>query len=187
MRHAVRLVASASLLLAAAALPLRAADHGPQNHRVEAAANVGTASAGSVQFELGCRGGPRGGLALRVLLQQPDAIHDFPLSDFEGPDGVGGQRDFALWSLDTRTVSTDLKTGINGWYDGKGFVLASEAVNGKRGALHDFVNKLVDADARRLRLSVAAPGGGEPLQVSVMLAGAQPELARTAADCLAKK
>jgi len=171
-------------LLLAMTFAAMAGDNGVQKHRLDATVHVGAVDLGPARFELACSG--KGGyLALTLILMKPDEVKNFPLNDFEGPDGVGGSRELAEWSVDTRGPSFNYKTGIGGWYgvDGDGFVLSSNGDSGKS-PITAFVHQLVDAKSQRLRLNLSAPRQGDPLQAEVMLAGAQAELARTAADCL---
>ena len=163
---------------------------GLQKHRLEASVHVGAVDLGPAKFELACSSGATGGnLSLTIIVMKPDGVKNFPLTDFEGPDGIGGSKDLAEWAVDTRGPSTTLKTGIGGWYgvDGDGFVLSSNGDTGKVSPMADFVRQVLDTKAQRLRLKLTSPKGGEPLQAAVMLDGAQAALAHTAADCLATK
>jgi hypothetical protein len=168
------------------AMTATAADNGLHKHRLDATVHVGAVDLGPAKFELACSSGKGANLSLTLILMKPDGVKNFPLNDFEGPDGIGGSKGLAEWAVDTRGPSITLKTGIGGWYgvDGDGFVLSSNGDAGKSSPIADFVRQVVDAKSQRLRLQLNAPHGGEPLQASVMLDGAQAELAKTAADCL---
>lgn len=167
------------------ALPAAGDDHGLRTHGLDAAAHVGPRALGPARLELSCRGGKGGSLALRLVLPAAAAAA-FPLDAFEGPDGVGGSRDLAEWGIDTRAASTRLSSGIGGWYDAERFVLATEAIQGRpAGELVGFVRRLVNDDLRRLRLSLAPPRSGEPLQAEAEIAPAdRAALRAAAADCL---
>lgn len=160
-----------------------------QKHRVEAKVQVGNADLGAAKFELSCTPGKGGSLSLSLIFLRTDAHKAFALDEFEGPEGVGESRALAQWAVDTRGPATTLDSNISGWYgvDGDGFILSTAAIRGKSSPLPEFVRQLTGSDAQRLRLRVTPPHGGEPLQASVILAGAQAELARIAAPCLAPK
>jgi hypothetical protein len=166
--------------------PADAVDHGLHKQRIEAEVHVGNTDLGAAKFELACRGGKGGSLSLSLILMQPAAAKVFPLDDFEGPDGAGESRELAQWAVDTRGAGVTLDSVISGWYgvDGDGFLFSTAAIVGKNAALFPFARRLTAADAQRLRLRVTPARGGEPLQASVLLAGAQAKLAQVAADCL---
>jgi hypothetical protein len=167
----------------------QAAEKGSKKHRFDAEVHVGNVGLGAAKFELACSAGKGGSLSLSLIFMRRDAAKSFALDEFEGPDGVGESRALAQWGVDTRGPATNLDSNISGWYgvDGDGFILSTAANLGKSTALPDFVRHLTSDDALRLRLRVTPPHGGDPLQASAALSGAQAELARVAADCLLSK
>jgi hypothetical protein len=162
---------------------------GLKKHRFDAEVHVGNVGLGEAKFELACSAGKGGSLSLSLVLMHRDAAKAFALDEFEGPDGIGESRPLAQWGVDTRGPATNLDSNISGWYgvDGDGFVLSTAAMRGKSTALPDFVRQLTSSEALRLRLRVTPPHGGDPLQASAALSGAQADLSRVAADCLAPK
>ena len=155
--------------------------------RFPATARVGAVEAGApAQFELSCHGAKDGALSLALILSSPDAITTFPLREFEGPDGIGESKDYARWSVDTRGDAVQANGSIGGWYgvDGDGFVLSRSERAHRASALATIVAALGRPEAKRLRLSVASPQGGDALQAEALLDGRQADIAATAKACL---
>ena len=157
-----------------------------RKQRLDAVVHTGDDTGHAAQFELACHGAADGALSLTIVLAMPDAITGFPLTAFEGPDGVGEGRDLATWSVDTRGKSVELRTAISGWYgvDGDGFLLSRSAAWRTAPTVVTFVRALVADDAQRVRLRVDTPDGGSPLLAEASLAGRQASLAAVAADCV---
>lgn len=185
MNALCRMLVSAGLFAMCATAA--AAEPALKKLRIPATVRVGADAVGApAQFELACHGAKDGALSLALILSSPDAIKTFPLTDFEGPDGVGESRDLARWGVDTRGDAVQVSGSIGGWYgvDGDGFVLARSERAHRAGALATLVAAIGNPDAKRLRLSIAPPKDGEPLQAQALLDGHQAELAATAKDCL---
>ena len=165
-----------------------AADDGAQlrKQRLPAKASVGAQALSGAQFEFACHPARDGALSISLVLAQPDNLKGFALDAFEGPDGIGEQRDLAQWSVDTRGDGINVKGPISGWYgvDGDGFVLSRSEPNNRPGALHQLGKALADTQARRLRLAVSLPASGAPLQAEVMLEDKQAGLAELLKPCL---
>lgn len=155
--------------------------------RFPATAQVGDTAVGApAQFELVCHGAKDGAISLSLILASPDAIKTFPLTDFEGPDGIGEDKDLARFGVDTRGDAVQVSGAISGWYgvDGDGFFLSRSERSHKATPLAKIVAALGQPEAKRLRLSVASPKGGEALQAQALLDGRQAEIAATAKACL---
>jgi hypothetical protein len=157
-----------------------------RKQRVPANVHVGDVEYSGAQFEFACHPAADGALSISLILANPDGIRNFPLNDFEGPDAIGEQRDLAEWRVDTRGAGVAVKGPISGWYgvDGDGFLLSRSEPNRKRAALQRLATSLLTADAQRLRLSVAAPVKGEPLQAELMLEGRQDSIRAALDPCL---
>ncbi|UXI66867.1 hypothetical protein [Tahibacter amnicola] len=149
--------------------------------------SVGDREAGAVQFELACHSAKDGALSLSLIIPAPDAITDFPLPEFEGPEGIGETRDSAHWRVDTRKDGATLTSSIGGWYgvDGDGFVLSLSAPNRKAAPLRAFVQALVADGAKRLHLRIDPPKAGAALQAQAMLDGQSSTLRQTVEPCVA--
>lgn len=179
----------AGLLFAACAVAGATADPQLKKLRFPAQARVGDVAVGApAQFELACHGAKDGALSLALILSSPDSITTFPLTDFEGPDGIGEKRDLARWGVDTRGDAVQASGGIGGWYgvDGDGFLLSRSESSHRKSALATIAAALGKPDAKRLRLSVESPKGGDALQAEALLDGRQADLAAIAKDCLPK-
>lgn len=185
MNALCRMLVFAGLVAACAAAV--AAEPELKKLRIPATARVGSDEVGApAQFELVCHGAKNGALSLALILSSPDAIKTFPLPDFEGPDGIGESNDFARWGVDTRGDAVQASGSIGGWYgvDGDGFLLSRSERAHKATPLATIVAAMGKPEAKRLRLSVASPKGGEALQAQASLDGHQSDLAATAKACL---
>ena len=157
-----------------------------RKQRFAGSAHVGDVQLAPVQFEFLCHPAPDGALGIDVVLTKDDKAGGFPLDRFEGPDGVGGERDLAEWSVDTRGDGVRVRGAINGWYgvDGDGFLFGRSQTNRKPDAFGALVRAASEPEARRLRLSVASPDGGAPLQFELPLDGRQAQIRDVVAACL---
>lgn len=165
----------------------RAAEPQLKKIRFPASVHVGAVDVGKpAQFELACHGAKDGALSLSLILSSPDAITTFPLADFEGPDGVGEARELARWGVDTRGSAVQAAGAISGWYgvDGDGFLLSRSTRAHKATPLATLVAALTRPEAKRLRLSVASPRGGDALQAEALLDGRHADLAAAVGACL---
>lgn len=177
----------AGLLLLTLACSATAEDgHLLRKQRFTGSAHVGQVQLQPVQFEFACHPARNGALSISVVLTKGDSAGGFALDAYEGPDGAGEQGDVAEWSVDTRGDGLQVKGPISGWYgvDGDGFIVSRAQPNARPGALGGLVKAVVDAKSRRLRLSVAAPGKGEPLQAELLLDGQQEAIRQVVAACL---
>ncbi|HSX62175.1 MAG TPA: hypothetical protein VLF18_18485 [Tahibacter sp.] len=178
----------ASLLVGTwVAVPTLASDGGlVRKQRFAGTAHVGDAQLSPVQFEFLCHPAPEGALGIDVVLTKGDEAGGFPLDRFEGPDGVGGTGDLAEWSIDTRGDGVRVRGAIHGWYgvDGDGFVFGRSQINRKPDAFGALVRAATMPEAKRLRLSVASPDGGAPLQLELPLDGKQAAIGETVAACI---
>lgn len=154
--------------------------------RLAGTAHVGEVRLGAVQFEFLCHPAADGALGVQLVLASDEKAAGFPLDRFEGPDGVGGDRDLAEWSVDTRVDGLRVRGAIHGWYgvDGDGFIFGRSQANRSPDAFGALVRAAVAADAKRLRLSVASPDGGPPLQAELLLDGRQQAIRETVGKCL---
>lgn len=157
-----------------------------RKQRLAGTAHVGDVQLAPVQFEFRCHPAPDGALSVEVVLAKDDKAGNFPLDRFEGPDGIGGERDLAEWSVDTRGDGLRARGAINGWFgvDGDGFIFGRSQANRKPDAFGALVRAVTEAEAKRLRLSVASPDGGAPLQAELLLDGHQAAIRDTVAGCL---
>lgn len=157
-----------------------------RKQRFAGTGHVGEVQLAPVQFEFLCHPAPEGALSIEVVLTKDDKAGAFPLDRFEGPDGVGGERDLAEWSIDTRGDGVRVRGAINGWYgvDGDGFVFGRSQINRKPDAFGALVRAATESDSKRLRLSVASPDGGAPLQFELPLEGRQAAIRETVNACL---
>lgn len=157
-----------------------------RKQRLPAAVQLGSQAYAGAQFEFACHPARDGALSLSLILADPDRITGFPLRDFEGPDGIGEQRELAQWGVDTRGDGLNVKGPISGWYgvDGDGFLLSRSEANKRPGALHALAKALVAPEAKRLRLAVSPPAAGETLRAEVLLEGRQAQLAELLQPCL---
>jgi hypothetical protein len=164
------------------------ADDGPmlRKQRFAGSGHVGQVQLQPLQFEFACHPARNGALSVSVVLSKGDSAGGFALDAYEGPDGVGGDSDVAEWSVDTRGDALQVKGPIGGWYgvDGDGFILSRSQPNAKPDALGKLVSAVVDAKSRRLRVSVAAHGKGEPLQAELLLDGKHDAIRTIVAACL---
>lgn len=178
------LLGLAALLAAATAL----AEDGAllRKQRLPATVQLGTQAYAGAQFEFACHPAKDGALSLSLILADPDRMTGFPLREFEGPDGIGEQRDLAQWGVDTRGDGLNVKGPISGWYgvDGDGFLLSRSEANKRPGALRQLAKAAVAPDAKRLRLAVSPPATGETLRAEVLLDGKQAQLAELLKPCL---
>lgn len=180
---------SCLVLLACAVLAAQAvASDGGQlrKQRFPANAHVGDLQLAGAQFEVACHPAKDGSLGISLVLAKTEAAGGFAQDRFEGPDGIGEQRDFARWSVDTRTDGLNVKGPISGWYgvDGDGFIFSRSQRNGRSGALSDLIKAAIAPEARRLRLSIDAPDKGTALQAELMLDGIQAAIRDVAGACL---
>ena len=185
MNALCRMLISTGVLLAC--VPALAAEPELKKLRFAATARVGAVDVGApAQFELACHGAKDGALSLALILSSPDAIKTFPLAAFEGPDGIGESKDLARWGVDTRGDAVQASGSIGGWYgvDGDGFLLSRSERAHRASALATLVAALGRPEAKRLRLSVASPEGGDALQAEALLDGRQADIAATAKACL---
>lgn len=154
--------------------------------RMPATVQLGSQTYAGAQFEFACHPARDGALSLSLILADPDRMNGFPLRDFEGPDGIGEQRELAQWGVDTRGDGLIVKGPISGWYgvDGDGFLLSRSEANKRPGALRALAKAVVAPEAKRLRLSVSPPAAGETLRAEVLLEGRQAQLAELLKPCL---
>jgi hypothetical protein len=157
-----------------------------KKQRFAGTAHVGDVQLAPVQFEFSCHPASSGALSIEVVLTKDEKAGGFPLDRFEGPDGVGGERDLAEWSIDTRGDGVRVRGAISGWYgvDGDGFVFGRSQINRKPDAFGALVRATTESEAKRLRVSVAPPDGGVPLQFELSLDGRQAAIRETVAACL---
>lgn len=177
----------AGLLLLTLALSVSAEDgHLLRKQRFAGSAHVGQVQLQPVQFEFACHPAKNGALSVSVVLSKGDSAGGFALDAYEGPDGAGEQGEVAEWSVDTRGDGLRVQGPISGWYgvDGDGFIVARSQPNAKPGAVGKLVEAVVDPHSKRMRLSVAAPGKGEPLQAELLLDGQQDAIRAVVAPCL---
>jgi hypothetical protein len=180
---------SCLVLLACAVLtvPAVASDGGQlRKQRFPATVHVGDLQLAGARFEVACHPARDGSLSISLVLAKTDTAAGFAQDCFEGPDGIGEQREFARWSVDTRTDGLNVKGPISGWYgvDGDGFIFSRSQPNGRSGALSDLVEAAIAPEARRLRLSIDAPDTGAALQAELMLDGIQAAIRDVAGACL---
>lgn len=180
---------SCLLLLACAVLALPAvASDGDllRKQRFPATAHVGDLQLAGARFEVACHPAKDGSLSISLVLAKAGSAGSFAQDRFEGPDGIGEQRDLARWSVDTRADGLNVKGPISGWYgvDGDGFIFSRSQPNGRPGALSDLVKAAIAPEARRLRLSIDAPDEGTALQAELMLDGIQPAIRNVAGACI---
>jgi len=180
---------SCLVLLACAVLaaPVVASDGGQlRKQRFPATAHVGDLQLAGAQFEVACHPAKDGSLSISLVLAKTEAAGGFTQDRFEGPDGIGEQRDLARWSVDTRADGLNVRGPISGWYgvDGDGFIFSRSQRNGQPGVLSDLVKAAIAPEARRLRLSIDAPGEGTALQAELMLHGIQSAIRDVAGACI---
>jgi hypothetical protein len=177
----------ALLVCAVLALPAAAFDGGLlRKQRFPASVHVGDVQLAGAQFEFACHPAKDGSLSISLVLARTETNGSFPQDRFEGPDGIGEQRDLARWSIDTRADGLNVKGPISGWYgvDGDGFIFARSQANGRAGALSDLVKAAIAPEARRLRLSIEPPEQGTALQAELMLDGIQTAIRDVTRACV---
>ncbi|HVH35049.1 MAG TPA: hypothetical protein VM847_13165 [Tahibacter sp.] len=176
------------LILMAAALPALAHDGALlRKQRFAGTAHVGDAQLAPVQFEFSCHPASNGSLNVEVVLTKDAPAGGFPLDQFEGPDGIGTEHEIARWSVDTRGAGLNVGGGINGWYgvDGDGFIFGRSQDNRKQDGFGKLVRAASEPDAKRLRLSVAAPDRkGPAFEAELLLDGQQAAIREIVAPCL---
>jgi hypothetical protein len=148
--------------------------------------HVGDLQLAGAQFEVACHPAKDGSLSISLVLAKTETAGGFDQDRFEGPDGIGEQRELARWSVDTRTDGLNVKGPISGWYgvDGDGFIFSRSQPNGRPGALSDLVKAAIAPEARRLRLAIDAPDKGTALQAELMLDGIRTAIRDVAGACL---
>ncbi|MEO5558433.1 MAG: hypothetical protein ABIO49_01810 [Dokdonella sp.] len=153
--------------------------------RVVAHAEVAGIALESAKVEFMCTTGNDGALSVAVILPEPDAIKDFPLGDFEGPDGIGEKRAIATWSL-AGEKSVTAKGTISGWYgvDGDGFLLAATSDSANASDFKRLLRRYLDAATQPLRLVVDSPKKGAALEVEVVLGDRRASVEAIIAPCL---
>lgn len=176
------------LVLAAVALPVLAEDGALlRKQRFSGSAHVGNVQLAPVQFEFSCHPATNGSLNIEVVLTRDEPAGGFPLDQFEGPDGFGTEHDAAQWSVDTRGTGLNVNGGINGWYgvDGDGFIFGRSQDNRKPDGFDKLLRAVTAPDAKRLRLSVAAPDKkSAAFQAELALDGQQAAIREIVAPCL---
>ena len=175
------------IVCAVLAMPAVASDGGQlRRQRFPASAHVGDLQLAGTRFEVACHPAKNGSLSISLVLTKAEGAGGFAQDRFEGPDGIGEQRDLAHWSIDTRADGLNVKGPISGWYgvDGDGFIFSRSQPNGRSGALSDLVKAAIAPEARRLRLSIDAPDDGAALQAELMLDGIQAAIRDVAGACL---
>lgn len=188
---AARKILSAWIVLTVTSLACftnaRAEDDISWKTRIPAQMQVGKQGAVAAQFEIACRDGKGGALSWSLIIAQPDALTTFPLTQFEGPDGIGETRKLAEWSVGD-AKNAHARTPISGWYgvDGDGFVLATSRLSAKPSELARFSRLLVESDQARLRLRVQSPkADGDALEANATIGEHHKEIARIITSCLA--
>ncbi len=118
-----------------------------KKQRFAGTAHVDDVQLAPVQFEFSCHPASSGALSIEVVLTKDEKAGGFPLDRFEGPDGVGGERDLAEWSIDTRGDGVRVRGAISGWYgvDGDGFVFGRSQINRKPDAFGALVRAATES------------------------------------------
>ncbi|MEO7756859.1 MAG: hypothetical protein ABIS07_09785 [Dokdonella sp.] len=153
--------------------------------RVGARAQVAGTVLKSAEAEFMCTTGKDGALSVAVILPEPEAIKDFPLVDFEGPDGIGEKRALATWSLGGEKP-TAAKGNISGWYgvDGDGFLLAATSDSANASSFKRLLRRYLDIGTQPLRLVVDSPKKGAALEVEIVLGDRREAVEGIVAPCL---
>jgi len=174
---------SCLLAIALAASPLHAAQS--TRLRIPAQARVGDALVAAAQFEFTCTSGKGGALSVAVVLPPPEAVAEFPLERFEGPDGVGESGKLATWSLLGKRAMK-VSSAISGWrgVDGDGFLLASSRDSGRATDLGRLLNRWLRESRQPLWLELPAPDGNAKLVVTVLPDTRRSQLSSVLAPCL---
>jgi hypothetical protein len=165
-----------------------AAAAGAKNPRIPAHATIGAATIADAKFEFGCTTGEGGMLQISLILPPPESVADFPLADFEGPDGIGESRDLAEWSVSGGAKPARARTSISGWrgVDGDGFLLAKARESSRSSELARIAKRFIASEEARLRLVVKPPSAhGAAIKVEAPIAGHREEVAEALAPCLA--
>jgi hypothetical protein len=153
--------------------------------RITAQARVGDTELADAKMEFSCTTGKGGALQVAVVLPEPESVSGFPLIEFEGPDGIGGSRELATWSMLGPKAMTVTST-IHGWrgVDGDGFLLASSRMSNKESDLARLVKRYVGDGGQQLWLKVAPPEKGATLEVRALPGERRAMLAAKMAPCL---
>jgi hypothetical protein len=140
------------------ALQARSDDDASWKARIPAQFHVGAAAPIAAEFEVACRDGKGGALTWSLIIADPDALKTFPLTDFEGPSGIGEKRTLAQWSLGAAN-GAHAGSPISGWYgvDGDGFVLATSRLSSKPSDLARLSRALIETDQAEVHLVLQPP------------------------------
>jgi len=174
---------SCLLAIALAASPLHAAPN--TKLRIPAQARVGDTAVAAAQFEFTCTTGKGGALSVAAVLPPPEAVAEFPLERFEGPDGIGEAGKLATWSvLGKRAMQAS--SAISGWrgVDGDGFLLASSRDSGRKTDLGRLLNRWLRESRQPLWLELRAPEGDAKLMVTALPDTRRAQLSAMLAPCL---
>jgi hypothetical protein len=188
MRQPIIIVAAVAACAVAAGVCAGAArGDEARDPRIPAQAEVGAKPLASAEFEFVCRTGEGGMLSISLILPAAESVPSFPLSGFEGPDGIGESRDLAEWSVSGAPKPARARTSISGWrgVDGDGFLLSKARDSSATSDIARIAKQLVASDKARLRLVVKPPGHGDALKVEAPIAGHREAVAKALAPCLA--